>query len=156
VILIAILVWLVWFAVTLLLTFAGLLVVAGAGFVYTIGWGIDKAKPGKGQSTMAVGRVVFALTVEVVDRMNGHRKPARPQPAVLVHTVQEVHAPVQSPPARPEPPQRPVPSKAQQIAEAPAAYVTADLLDDADSVDLLEERLGAIVGVGEKTGSSRA
>jgi hypothetical protein len=138
-------VWLAWFAVTLILTFCGLLVLAGAAIVYAVGWGIDKARPGAGRSTMSAARFVFALCVELVDLMNGH-KHKRPEPVVIIHTIQTAPEPLQPRPARPEPPrQPPQPSKAQQIARAKAAYVKADLIDEDDDPALLERRIGAIV-----------
>jgi hypothetical protein len=118
-------------------------VLAGAAVAYVVGWGIDKARPGAGRTTMAAARFVFALRVELVDLMNGHKR-KQPEPAVVVHTART--APVQVQP-RPAPPQRPpVPSKTQQIADAKAAYVKADLIDDDDDPALLEQRIGAIVG----------
>jgi hypothetical protein len=129
------------------LTLAGILVIAGAGIVYAVGWGIDKARPGAGRTTMSAARFVFALCVELVDLMNGHKR-KQPEPVVVIHTVHTAPEPVRPRPAPPEPPQRPPPpSKAQQIADAKAAYVNADLIDEDDDPALLEQRIGAIVGV---------
>jgi hypothetical protein len=134
-------VWLMWFAITCVLTLAGIVVVAGAGIVYLAGRLLAVWKPDAGRATMAAARFVFALCVELVDLMNGH-KPKQPAPTVVIHTIHT--AAVASPAAVEAAPQ---PSKAQQIADAKAAYAVADLIDSDDSVELLEQRIGAIVGV---------
>ena len=50
-------VWLMWFAITCVLTLAGILVIAGASIVYLIGAGIEKVRPRAGRSTMSAAPV---------------------------------------------------------------------------------------------------
>jgi hypothetical protein len=147
-------VWLMWFAVTCCLTLVGILVIAGAACLYVFGWLLAQWKPTAGAGCMAVGKGVFMGTGQLIDRINGKQR-KQPGPTVVIHTIHTIPtAPmqVQPPPAAPEPPQRPPPpSKAQQIADAKAAYVKADLIDEDDDPALLEQRIGAIVGVGRQS-----
>jgi hypothetical protein len=153
--------WFMWFAVTCFLTLVGILVIAGAACLYVFGWLLAQWKPTAGAGCMAIGKMVFMGTGQLIDRLNGHKRKQPESTVVVVHTIHTIHtapAPIQPPPALPEPSQRPPPpSKAQQIADAKAAYVKADLIDDDDDPALLEQRIGAIVGVSEKaSGAERA
>jgi hypothetical protein len=137
---IVLLVWLMWFAVTCFLTLVGIVVLAGAGIVYLAGTLLAAWKPEAGKAMMAVGQVVFGLTVELVDRMNGHKR-KQPEP-VVVHSIDDHGAGACT--THPAPPEL---SKAELIARAQAAYVEADLIDEDDDSALLEQRIGAIMGV---------
>jgi hypothetical protein len=55
---------------TVLLTFAGLLVLAGAGVLY----GVGSALGSRGEGCKEISRGVFGLTTQVVDRMNGKHR----------------------------------------------------------------------------------
>lgn len=71
---IALWLWLIWFTVTILLTFAGLCVLAGAGVIWLVGAIISLRWPHAGRGWQAVARGVFNATAAAVDTMNGHRR----------------------------------------------------------------------------------
>jgi hypothetical protein len=64
--------WAIWFFATLLLTFAGMVIVAAALTIWGAGRLIALRWPDAGGGVVAIGRGIFTGTVHAVDRMNGH------------------------------------------------------------------------------------
>jgi len=71
--------WLAWFGLTLLLTFAGLVIAAGGLVLWLAGRLIAVRWPDAGGGVMAAGRGVAQGTVHAVDVMNGHARKSLPR-----------------------------------------------------------------------------
>jgi hypothetical protein len=64
--------WLVWFALTCLLTLLGIVVMAGGCVIWGAGRMIAVRWPDAGGGVVVVGRGIAQGMVHAVDRMNGH------------------------------------------------------------------------------------